>query len=130
MAHWNSHQEMRLEINKTTTNLSLNVSEATTALELTVQEVSNPITLEVSTGIIGAKGDKGDKGDTGTDVNYQHDQAIAASSWSISHNLGKYPSVTVVDSAGDVVVGEVNYVNNNSVTITFSSAFSGKAFLN
>ena len=48
----------------------------------------------------------------------------------INHNLGKYPSITVIDSGGSEVIGEVEYVDTNNVTLTFSAAFSGKAFLN
>ena len=61
---------------------------------------------------------------------YAHDQSAASASWSITHNLGKYPSVTVTDSAGDEVEGEVRYNGVNSVTVTFSAPFSGKAYLN
>jgi N-acetylneuraminic acid mutarotase len=61
---------------------------------------------------------------------YVHTQTIAAAVWTIVHNLGKYPSVSIVDSANDEVIGEVNYTNVNQVVVTFSAAFSGKAFLN
>ena len=88
-------------------------------------------TLVVELGHIGPKGDKGDAGENAVpDAHYEHDQPVASATWTVTHSLGKYPSVSVVDSAGDVVVGEINYVNNNSLTINFSSAFSGKAYLN
>jgi len=61
---------------------------------------------------------------------YTHDQGIANSVWSMDHNLNKHPSVTVVDSGGTVVVGQVTYLNTNRLTITFKSGFSGKAYLN
>jgi hypothetical protein len=48
----------------------------------------------------------------------------------ITHNLNTYPSVTVVDSSGAVVIGAVAYNNKNQIAITFTSAFSGKAYLN
>lgn len=64
------------------------------------------------------------------DKTHVHIQSSAASVWEITHNLNKYPSVTVVDSAGSVVVGEVKYNNTNKVTITFIGSFSGKAYLN
>jgi hypothetical protein len=38
--------------------------------------------------------------------------------------------VTVKDSAGSTVIGEVEYVDLNNITITFSGAFSGEAYLN
>lgn len=50
--------------------------------------------------------------------------------WEITHNLDKYPSVTVVDSAGSVVIGDITYTSKSSLTVTFSAAFSGKAYLN
>tara|TARA_R110002167_G_scaffold90719_3_gene244266 strand:- start:5211 stop:5471 length:261 start_codon:yes stop_codon:yes gene_type:complete len=50
--------------------------------------------------------------------------------WVITHSLSKFPSVTVVDVDNKVVVGEVDYTDNNIITITFSIPFSGCAFLN
>ena len=55
---------------------------------------------------------------------------IASASWVITHNLGRYPSVTVVDDNNKVVVGDVKYNSTNIITITFQSAFTGCAFLN
>lgn len=65
-----------------------------------------------------------------TDASYEHIQAIAADTWVVNHNLNKFPSVTIVDSANDEVEGNVNHVSKTQLTITFSAAFSGKAFLN
>ena len=64
------------------------------------------------------------------DKHYTHTQSVASASWTITHNLNKYPSVTVVDSAGSVVVGDVQYLSLNDVVITFSGPFSGTAYLN
>ena len=50
--------------------------------------------------------------------------------WTINHNLDKYPSVTIVDSSGNEVIGEVNYIDKNNLFISFSAAFSGTAYLN
>ena len=58
-----------------------------------------------------------------------HTQGSAATSWSITHALTGYPSVTVVDSAGTVVIGDVQYNSTTSITVTFQSAFAGKAYL-
>lgn len=57
-------------------------------------------------------------------------QAIASDVWEIKHDLNKYPSVTVVDSADSVAIGDVTYIDENNVRLTFSGAFSGKAYLN
>jgi hypothetical protein len=52
--------------------------------------------------------------------------------WDINHNMNKNPSVTVFDSTGDgsVVFGDVKYIDQNNVRITFSAAFAGEAHLN
>lgn len=65
-----------------------------------------------------------------SDKNYLHDQVTPASIWTITHNLGKVPAVVVFDSAGDQVMGDIDVVDNNTITITFSAAFAGKAYLN
>lgn len=59
-----------------------------------------------------------------------HTQTAAASSWTITHNLGKFPSVSIVDSSEQEVIGEVEYVNDNTLIVKFSAAFSGKAYIN
>jgi hypothetical protein len=60
---------------------------------------------------------------------YIHTQGSASSSWTITHTLGGRPSVTVVDSTGTTVVGDVQYNSDTQVTLTFSAAFSGSAYL-
>lgn len=67
---------------------------------------------------------------TSGDLHYTHYQASASDTWIIVHNLGKYPSVTVTDSAGNPAVGSTTYLDLNSLRITFSSALAGEAFLN
>lgn len=78
----------------------------------------------------GSQGPQGEQGPPGEDVFYTHNQLSAESVWNITHNLGKVPSVTVVDSGGTEVVGEIEHHNVNSLTITFSAPFTGKAYLN
>jgi len=57
-------------------------------------------------------------------------QNTPATTWNIIHNLGKFPSITVIDTGNTVVNGEYNYTSNKAVTLTFSAAFAGKAYLN
>jgi hypothetical protein len=61
---------------------------------------------------------------------YIHTQSAPASTWTIAHNLNRYPSVTVVDSANSVVIGNVTYLDTNNLVVTFSAPFSGYAYLN
>jgi hypothetical protein len=62
-------------------------------------------------------------------VAYTHTQGTSSATWVINHYLGWNPNVTVQDSAGTTVEGNISYTNNNSLSITFSGAFSGKAYL-
>ena len=65
-----------------------------------------------------------------SDKYYAHDQSVASAAWAITHNLNKYPAVTITDSAGDQVEGEVHYDSLNALTVKFSAPFSGKTYLN
>ena len=57
-------------------------------------------------------------------------QGVAATTWNIQHNLGKFPSVSVINNNNIVINGEVTYIDNNNVQLNFSAGFSGKAYLN
>jgi hypothetical protein len=78
---------------------------------------------------IGIQGIAGVNG-TDADKHYAHSQSVASNNWIVTHNLNKFPSVSVVDSGKNVVEGEVNYIDSNNVSISFSGAFSGKAYFN
>jgi len=66
-----------------------------------------------------------------TDKNYVHTQNSSSDSWTINHNLGKKPSVTVTTlTTGAQVIGEVTYTNNNTLVVSFAAAVSGIAHLN
>jgi hypothetical protein len=94
-----------------------------------------PSALVVSTARppAGAKGDKGDKGDTGdtgiSGGSFTYTQSGVSDSWIISHGLGYRPAVTVIDSGGNQVEGDVVYTDSDNLTITFSAGFSGVAYL-
>ena len=60
---------------------------------------------------------------------YVFTQGSASATWVITHTLGGRPSVTIVDSADTHVFGEVQYNSDTQITVTFSAAFSGKAYL-
>lgn len=57
-------------------------------------------------------------------------QGVPAATWNITHNLNKFPSITVIDTGNTVVTGEYTYIDTNNVTLTFSAGFAGKAYLN
>jgi len=56
---------------------------------------------------------------------------IPATVWDLNHSLSKYPSITTVTGVNDnQVYGIAEYVSTSRVKITFSTAITGKAFLN
>ena len=68
-------------------------------------------------------------------ITYTHNQSSTSDTWVVTHDLHRFPSVTVVDSANTIVQGTVVYNSNKQLTITFFSAgdalaFQGKAYLN
>ena len=67
---------------------------------------------------------------TGSDKHYAHNQGPASATWNINHALNKFPSVTVVLSTGQKGYGDVTYTDANNLTITFTGAESGKAYMN
>ena len=70
------------------------------------------------------------QGPKGIDASFVHSQVFPSDTWTVIHGLRKWPSVTVVDSAGSWVLGEVSYIDDRTVSISFACAFSGKAFFN
>jgi hypothetical protein len=102
---------------------------------LVSEQTTNKVVVSGDTIAITSVGTAGPAG--AGDLNIVHTQGVAASTWQVSHNLGKYPSVTVVDSADNIVIGTVIYKDwtNNSASssklqIVFEGTFTGKAFIN
>lgn len=62
---------------------------------------------------------------------YRHVQAAASTVWFITHNLSHFrPNVSAVDSTGrEMIPGEVDYTSATSLTLTFSAAVGGEAYL-
>ena len=88
-------------------------------------------------GFTGSKGDKGDVGFTGSKGestaagSYVHTQGSAATTWTVTHNLGvQYVNVEVIDSSGNSLVGTYDYPtlsfdSTSQLTATFTSATAG-----
>lgn len=38
----------------------------------------------------------------------------------ITHNMGKYPAITMIDESGDLVTGKITYTDGNSLTVILS----------
>ena len=85
------------------------------------------------TGSVGYTGSLGYTGSSALQGAYVFTQAVAASTWTINHNLGvQYVNVEVINSSGVSLVGTYDYptitfTNSNTVTLTFTSNTSGYA---
>jgi len=64
------------------------------------------------------------------DKNFVFTQAVASATWTVQHNLNKFPSCTMVLSTGQQGYGDVTFIDENNLTITFAGAESGKAYIN
>lgn len=73
----------------------------------------------------GPPGPKGDSAST-----YTFTQGAPSALWTIAHGLGRFPSVSTVDSAGNSFFGKVQYIDANSLSVSMSYPVSGKAYLN
>lgn len=65
----------------------------------------------------------------GSDFTYSHSQGVSSATWTITHNLGYKPSVSVFDSSNKEVIGNIVHTNSSQLVITFSAAFAGNAYL-
>ena len=66
-----------------------------------------------------------------TSKTFIYEQGLASDTWVIVHNLNKRPTVSAVDTAGNLQIpDDVNYDNDNQITVKFIGAFAGYAYLN
>lgn len=60
-------------------------------------------------------------------LTYTHTQGTPSAMWTVNHNLSTYPAVTVMDSGGSEVEGDIQHTSVNQTVLMFTAAFSGKA---
>jgi hypothetical protein len=58
---------------------------------------------------------------------YVHTQASPATVWTINHNLGRKPIVTLLSTGGVEFDGQLTHVSINQAVINLSSAVAGTA---
>jgi hypothetical protein len=96
--------------------------------------ILNALGAVATTGVQGPTGAAGANGATGPAgpgaSTYTYTQSSPATVWTINHGLGRFPSVSVVDSTDREVEGDILYVDSNHITLTFTAGFSGSAYLN
>lgn len=58
-----------------------------------------------------------------------YSQTSPSTVWNIIHTLEFVPNIIIVDSDGNVIEGDYQYINDNQITATFSNSITGKAYL-
>jgi hypothetical protein len=94
--------------------------------------LTNTDIITVNDAIPGPRGPKGDPGkDAGSlaAVSEAYPQNVASDTWTFAYDLEYVPTVTVVDSAGSTVEGEVRYLPGHFIEIKFAVPFSGTCYL-
>ena len=66
----------------------------------------------------------------GADASYIHNQDTANTIWDITHPLGKKPSVTCFNQIDIQMEGQIQYITNNRLIVSFNNSCAGKAYLN
>lgn len=62
-------------------------------------------------------------------ASFRWEQPVAAAVWTIAHGLNSRPTVTVVGPGDQALIGDVQYVDDNNLTITFGTPTAGVAYL-
>jgi len=103
-------------------NLNVTVDESTFDVDVLPSTLE---AVEVDVGGVGPQGPKGDEGPTGT--GYTHTQSSASTTWTVNHNLGVRPLVSVTDTGGSQVECDVVHTSLNQVVLYFNAALAGVA---
>jgi hypothetical protein len=84
--------------------------------------LQTPASLDLTLSVVGVQGPPGNG------ARHTHVQAAALLVWTVPHNLGFRPNVTVTTTGGqEVWGGEVLHLSVNTLTITFDVAMAGSA---
>lgn len=64
-------------------------------------------------------------------VKYVHTQTVVSDVWTINHNLGFFPNITILDNDNPprIIEADIRYLDTSSVTINMNTAMSGTAYL-
>jgi hypothetical protein len=110
----------------------ITVVEQPTTLTITDGEGgSTTLTINQESATIVTAAEQGPPGPPGTSGDKNYTQSFtSASSVTVTHNLGKYVGVTVLDTAGDECEGDIDQVSINQCVLTFSAPFSGLVVCN
>ena len=92
-------------------------------------DTANKVSLVTALNEVAAKATAGGSGGGTASTVYTHAQVVAAAIWTINHNLGLRPAVSILDSGGNEVEADVVHTSANQLLIRFAIPISGLARL-
>lgn len=72
---------------------------------------------------------KGPQGASGGDI-FEHNQTTPSYDWTVNHNLGRYPELTILGTDGNQIITDIEHVNINTAIVHFGAPIIGKAVCN
>jgi hypothetical protein len=115
---------------------NVEVVQQANVVEIASTGVQGPKGDVGSQGLQGAKGDTGLQGPQGipgsaniSSYSYTHEQQVPSKTWTVTHNLGYRPSLTVQDYSKNTIEGDISHTNVNVVVLTFTDDLSGYLYL-
>lgn len=105
------------------TDIVVSLEETRTEVDVSIDNQTQPIEVIFSeVGLVGPPGPPG----ASSAFYYEHIQASPSGSWTIQHNLGKIPNISVI--IDDETCGvPVRHIDENVAYISLSSPKTGKA---
>lgn len=108
--------------------------EVVVAAPITIEVVDSGATVEViASGAVTAVevvgvGPQGAKGDDGAAAStYLHTQSVASATWTINHNLGVNPVVSLYTVGGVEFDGQVTHITANQAVVSLVTSVAGFA---
>ncbi len=119
--------------------IAATIDDARPTINVEIQG-SGPEGKEGPPGPPGPPGEKGEAADINYEelaqhvdvvalTTYKHEQAQAATKWTINHDKGYFPAVSVTTYGGNAVIGAVTYIDENRLTVEFAVEVAGYAYL-
>lgn len=107
--------------------------EATIVLDddtrITAAVVAPPTPIVASITVAGERGPAGAEGPAGHSSAPTVFTFTNQATWTVPHNLGRYPSLELVDNAGAVFDGDIEFPDLNTAVITHASPMSGSVLV-
>jgi hypothetical protein len=73
------------------------------------------------------QGPVGPAGPAGSVNDYTHTQSSPSPTWTINHNLGRKPDVTLLSVGGQEFEGTITHVSTNQAVVSLTTATAGTA---